>query len=83
MLYTILLTVLPFIGVGVLAWDRAKLKSKLTAVESELRAKKNAINISDITKVLNGLRADESNAKSHAYTMLSKMKSELNKLGGQ
>jgi septation ring formation regulator EzrA len=54
--------------------------SNLTAAESKL---KDYVSTSDISKVLNALRADESNAKSHAYTMISKMKTEINKLGGQ
>lgn len=83
MLAYIVIAVLSIASVVFLLWERAKLKSKLTAVESELRAKKNTVNISDITKVLNALRSDESNAKNHAYTMLSKMKTEINKLGGQ
>lgn len=74
-------------SIGFLLWDRAKLKAKLSVAMSSLTAAESKlkvyVNTSDITKVLNALRADESNAKGHAYTMISKMKTEINKLGGQ
>jgi uncharacterized protein (UPF0147 family) len=80
MLPYIAITVPFLIGIGVLVWDRIKLKSKLTTVESQLI---DTVKTSDVVKALNDLRADEGNAKSHAYTMISKMKTELNKLGGR
>jgi D-arabinose 1-dehydrogenase-like Zn-dependent alcohol dehydrogenase len=73
--------------IGVLAWDRSKLKAKLAVAASSLIAAesklKSYVSMPDINKALNALRADDSNAKNHAYTMISKMKTEINKLGGQ
>jgi transcriptional/translational regulatory protein YebC/TACO1 len=87
MLVYIAIAVPSIASVGFLLWVRAKLKAKLSVAMSSLTAAESKlkvyVNTSDITKVLNALRADESNAKGHAYTMISKMKTEINKLGGQ